>query len=196
MFCFSSVQAAAHTPPVELIKTLSSKVLEELNDPKVQTEIKASDKAIYRIIDNILIPHTDFEQMARRVLKRHWKMASQEQRKKFQDELQSLVVRTYSTALKDYKEQRIEFPSDVPRYNAKKNMAEVRSAIKETGKTDTPVNYRLLLKEGRWKVYDIIIEGVSMVNIYHTEYSEDISSQGLDAVIEKMVRIRKTKEGS
>lgn len=173
----------AITPPDELISNISSQVLQELRDANANNLKNKNPNYVTEIVNHLLVPHADFAEMSRRVLGLAWRKASASQRERFEKEFSTLVVRTYGTALEDFRDQKIAFPKRPLRYNSKGNLAEVRTVIREAGKADTPVNYRLVKRASGWKVYDIIIEGVSIVNSYRTQFQASIRRDGLDKVI-------------
>jgi len=118
------------------------------------------------------------------VLARHWRGATAEQRQQFEDEFSRLMLRTYALALRSYDNETIEYLPLVMKPGSKKVMVKTK-LVRDDGSKVT-VDYRLILREDGWKVYDVVIENVSMVITYRSEYSGIIESQGLDVLTQKL----------
>jgi phospholipid transport system substrate-binding protein len=174
----TSLIAWATGSPVDMVKSVSDQVLTRLKAER--GSIKANPNRVYTIVDQVLLPHVDFEEMSRRVLALAWRNAKPGQRAQFQREFSKLVVRTYAGALNAYTDQTIQF---LPLRSSPGNTVEVRTLIHQSGGSPIPVNYRLIRSGGEWKVYDLVIEGVSLVNSFRSQFAEPIRQQGLDKVI-------------
>jgi phospholipid transport system substrate-binding protein len=177
LLCTSLVALAASSP-VATIKGVSDQMLSRLKSE--QGAIKANPARVYTIVNQVLLPHVDFEEMSRRVLALAWRNAKPAQRAQFQREFSKLVVRTYAGALNAYTDQTIQF---LPVRGASGNTVEVRTLIHQSGGSPIPVNYRLIHSGGDWKVYDLVIEGVSLVNSFRSQFADPIRQQGLDKII-------------
>ena len=138
-----------------------------------------------KIVDNIIMPATDFELIGKRVLGPHWRTASDAQRQAFLKEFKLLLIITYAAAFRTYKDQTVEFtnemadPSDPSR-------VEVRTKIHQPGAAPIPVNYRLVLENGAWKVYDFNVDGVGLTSNFRSQFNNAINQKGIDAVIAEM----------
>lgn len=171
--------------PQELVRETTERVLAELDAQ--QERLQSDPGFVFELVDEIVLPHFDFVRMARLVLGRHWRDATPEQREHFVGEFRQLLVRTYATALRDYTGQEVRFRPFRPDASDP-DEATVRTEISPGGGApDIPIHYSLRRDgDGQWKVYDIAIEGISLVTNYRGSYARTIQSQGLDALIEEL----------
>lgn len=179
---FFDVAANTVAPPEALVKDTTDKVLEVLR--KEKEAINNDAARIYGIVDQYIIPHFDFELMSQRVLGKFWHRASADQQKKFVSEFQTLLVHTYAAALREYSNQKVEFLAS---RTGEGGQVTVRTQIVQGGGPPIPIHYELYKRDGGWKVYDIAIDGVSLVINYRSTFASEIRSNGLDALIERLV---------
>jgi phospholipid transport system substrate-binding protein len=147
--------------------------------------VYAKDHArLYAMAEEKVLPHFDFRRMSQWVLGRNWKEATPEQRDKFVGAFRDLLVRTYSTALLNYKDQEIVYLPMPPRKPGDED-ALVKTEVKQTnGQPNIPIHYSFYKNsQGAWKVYDVTIEGVSLVTNYRSVYASKIRDKGIDALI-------------
>ncbi|MDH3638424.1 MAG: ABC transporter substrate-binding protein [Gammaproteobacteria bacterium] len=178
-----SAQASIGSSPETLVKNTTDQVLGEL---KSNREVLLKDQGkLYALVDKIVLPHFDFERMSRLVLGKYWQRATDEQRSKFIGEFKDLLVRTYATALFEYTNQRILYkPFRMQEGNKR---AVVKTEIELGDAPNVPLNYSLRQNDGGlWKVYDITIDGISLVTNYRLAYSRTIQTEGLDALIRSL----------
>lgn len=169
--------------PDMLVKKTANEVLEIIKKDK---DIQAGDlRRIANLAEEKILPHFDFERMSLMVLGKHWSRASKEQQTRFVNEFRSLLIRTYSSALSKYRNQTIEYRP----YRAQPGDTNVtvRTQIVQDGGPPLPIDYDLIKKGDSWKVYDIRIEGVSLVTTYRGQYSPVIRQQGMDGLIKTLV---------
>lgn len=153
--------------------------------------IKADPTRIYPLVEDIVLPHFDFERMSSWVLGRHWRTASDAQRKQFVQEFRMLLVRTYATAMAEYRDQEIVY---LPlKAEAGADDVNVKSEVRNPGGPPIPVSYSVYLNNNEWKVYDVTIDGVSLVANYRTTFSSEIKQSGLDALIDKLAKRNQQK---
>jgi phospholipid transport system substrate-binding protein len=170
-------------PPQQVIQSVAAQLKERLRD-KVFTQDFAQ---VTRFVNGVIDPHADFDRIAVLVLGKIWKTATPVEQERFKHEFQTLLVRTYSRAFIEYKEWSIRFPPLVMESGATKII--VKTEVMQPGIQPVEVSYRMVLRNGQWKVYDIIIEGVSLVTNYRTTFSEEVKTKGsLSAVIEGLVK--------
>ena len=131
------------------------------------------------MVHRVAIPHFDFERMTRNVLGRHYQEATEEQRKQFTEEFKILLVRTYSQALFQYSGEKINF---APTESYKDSII-VREEIDVDQAVPVRLEYFLRQKDGDWKVYDVRIDGISLVTTYRKSYNVTISRKGLPVLI-------------
>ena len=178
------LQGYAATPK-ETVEGGVNKVIATLGDPAFKA--KAKDDQIAQIgeeIDSIF----DFKELSRRTLGRNWKKMKPEQQKEFVQLFKKLLQGVYADRLLAYSDQKIIFDKETM---LKKGRAEVQSFLQTSDGTKIPLFYRLTNKSGSWKVYDVIIEGVSMVKNYRTQF-KDILSKGSP---DKLLQVLRDKVG-
>lgn len=147
--------------------------------------IDADRGVLYHLVDQILLPRFDFERMSRSVLGRNWRSASEEQRKRFVEEFRKLLVRTYATALASYRDEKI---SVFEARERERGEVAVRTEVEQKGGPPIPIEYRLYRPDGGdWKVFDISIDGVSLVLNYRSTFAAEIRRGGMDGLISRLV---------
>jgi len=176
--------AATNAGPAEeaeqLVRENSSRVLAILKENK--GNIADNPKVLYTLIDEIIVPNVDFNSMSKLILKKYWRKASPEQRERFIKEFKGMLVRTYTRSLNEYAgNTEIIFLKSVSKKEGK--YVTVYSEIVQSGKPNIPVNYSLIRKKDGYKIYDVVIEGLSLVKNYHTSFGPQIEKMGLDGLI-------------
>ena len=174
--------------PQALIRGMTDSLIRELRE---HTEaIKADEQLAYRISDRLVEPNLDFERITRLVVGKHWRRASDEQKKKLVAEMRKLIVRSYVTAMRAYADQivahgdRIDYlPS---RYRPGDRKAMVSASLNLEGNKPVQVQYLLLRVGERWKIYDIRIEGISLAITYRTSFNAEIQRNGIDGLIARL----------
>lgn len=174
------VAVANVAPPDQVAREASDKIIKLI---KANRDTYARDhKKLYEMVDREILPYFDFRAMSRAVLGRHWREASEEQRERFTKEFRDLLVRTYATALLKYTNEEIKFlPFRAPAADEK--TALVKTEVVQPGGPSIPIHYSFYRTDQGWKVYDVAIEGVSLVTNYRGTYAEKVRTQGLDALI-------------
>jgi len=177
----SSVLAASD--PVHMLQSVTDQVTSELKANRALLD--AQPDRINDIVDRFLMPHVDFQEMSRWVAGRAaWNNASEKERQAFIKVFRELVIRTYAGSLNDYENQTIEY---MPlRGAAEGAQVQVFSVISSPDAAPVHLAYRLTRASGEWKVYDIVIEGVSLLKGFQNQFSTDIAHDGLPAVTEKI----------
>jgi len=187
---FFSINSIAALGPEELVKKTAEDVLFAI---KADEEIQKGDKEkIYQLAEEKILPNFDFERVARLVLGRAWRSASDEQKKRFIVEFRTLLLKTYAVALSKYKDQTIEFKPT--RMSDTDEIVIVKSEISQSGGQPIRVNYALSKNSGKWLVFDIVIEGVSLVTNYRSQFSSEIRRNGMDTLIKKLSKKNKGKK--
>ena len=174
--------ALAQETPDALVKRVSQETLEAIkSDPR----IVAGDPARVReVIEVKLLPNFDFARMTALAMGRNWRSATPEQQAKLTSEFRTLLVRTYSNALTQYRDERI----DVKPLRAEASAQEVtvRSEVVRQGKPPIQIDYNMARTPEGWKAYDVIIGGVSLVTNYRDEFNEQVKAGGVDGLIAKL----------
>jgi phospholipid transport system substrate-binding protein len=181
----------AQEAPDVLVKRVSGEVLQIIRtDPKVQ----AGDQArIREVIETKLLPQFDFERMTALAMGRNWGKATPEQQKALIEQFRTLLVRTYSGALSQYKDQTIEFKP--MRGDPAATDVVVRSEIIRSGQAPVTIDYGMTRTASGWKAYDVIVGGVSLVTNYRDEFNEQIKSGGVDGLIKTLTDKNKGATG-
>jgi phospholipid transport system substrate-binding protein len=175
--------AQAGQEPITMLKGVTDSVLAQLRSH--QGELKTHPDRIYGIAEHLIIPHVDFVEMGRWIAGRNaWKKASESDQSDFIAAFKTLVVRTYATSLLQYTDQTVEF---MPlKSTTEKARLQVTSYVNGGDKGQIKMDYRLIKQGDNWLVYDIIIEGVSLLKGYQAQFSEDVRQQGLNYVTHKI----------
>ncbi|MBA3696252.1 MAG: ABC transporter substrate-binding protein [Methylotenera sp.] len=179
--------AHAEVTPDALVKQTADDVLATL---KTDKDVQAGNqKKIYAIAEEKILPNFDFDRVCRMVLGKNWKIATPEQQAGFQKEFRSLLLRTYASALGKYKDQVIQYK---PLHaEAGESNVTVKTQIIQPGGQPIGVDYSLFKGESGWKVYDIVIEGVSLVTNYRSQFTNEIRQNGIDSLIKKLTEKNK-----
>jgi phospholipid transport system substrate-binding protein len=181
-FLATSLTVSADSMPVPqaLVKNASDEMLKALKDNKA--ELNQNPDKIYSLVEQILMPYFDFEKMSKLALGKNWRQLDNEQRVKFVEEFRLLLIRTYSTAMLEYTNEEIRllpFRDDVSRKRVTVPMEVVQPA-------GPPIPMSLALYENddnAWKVYDVKIDGVSLVTNYRSSFATQIRNKGVDNLI-------------
>lgn len=168
--------------PDALVKSVTNDVLAIVRQDK-EIQSGNTQRAI-DLVEQKVLPHFDFTHMTRLAVGRDWRQASAQQQKTLTDEFRTLLVRTYSNALTSYKNQTIVFrptrlqPSDTE--------ATVRSEVRQPGAQPVAIDYSLEKLGEEWKVYDVVVGGVSLVTNYRESFGSEVRSAGIDGLIKSL----------
>lgn len=184
---FSMVSLATEAPD-ELVKRTAEDVLTIV---KADKDIQAGNQEkLFALAQEKILPNFNFDKVSRLVLGKNWTKATPDQKTAFQSEFKSLLIRTYATALSKYKNQSIEYAP--LRMVDGSTTATVKTSILQPGGQPIAVNYTLEKQaDASWKVYDIVIEGVSLVTNYRGQFAQEIRQNGLDSLIKKLAEKNK-----
>ncbi len=171
--------------PKETVEKGVNKLLATLGDPAFKTQSK--DAQIAQIGEQINAIF-DFKELSRRTLGREWRKMKPEQKKEFVQLFKELLQGVYADRLLAYSDQKVLFEKEIM---LKKGRAEVQSYLQTADGSKIPLFYRLTNKSGSWKVYDVIIEGVSMVKNYRTQFRQILAKDSP----EKLLKILRDKVG-
>ncbi len=167
---------------LETVRETSEQVLERLRSDREQ--LQAEPTLIFPLVEDVVLPHFDFDRMSRWVLGRHWRSATAEQREHFIDAFRTLLVRTYGVALLEYTDQTIKYLPVRASGDADKVM--VRTEIEQRGAPSIPIIYRMYLLDGAWKVVDLNIDGVSLVSNYRSSFGNELAQGGLQPLLNRL----------
>ena len=181
LLCFSAIAMAAEAPDV-LVKRIAEEVITIVKNDK---DIQAGNKEkVFALAEEKILPNFNFDRISRLVLGKNWTKASAEQKTAFQAEFRTLLLRTYATALSKYKDQAIDYKP--LRLEDGATTATVKTTILPPGGQPIAVDYSLEKQTDSWKMYDIVIEGVSLVTNYRSQFAQEIRQNGLDSLIKKL----------
>ena len=174
--------AKPDSDPQALVGSVTQQILQTIKDNRARL---GDAEFVAQKIEELIVPYIDQIAMSKLALGKHWRTATPGQRDQFVEEFKNLLVRTYKTSLVNYNDQTVDMlpfhPSPEP------DRAPVRSSIKRVGGPPIPINYSLRYKpEDGWKVYDIVIEGVSLVTNYRSTFDREIATGGMDKLLESM----------
>lgn len=175
VFSFLAAQALASTPKVRVQETVDA-ILEVLRDGSRDVATKKAE------IRGLIGKRFDFRAMSQSTLAQKWKTASPEEQSRFVTLYTKLLEDTYLVMVEEYTNESVEYRNEVIR---KEKYAEVDTAIIATDK-EIPVIYRLRLKDGDWFIYDVVIEGVSLISNYRSSYQEIVNREGIGGLLAKM----------
>ena len=177
---FQPAQAEAIESPVDLLERTSTDVIKILRDDKEL--LKKEPDRIYKIVDDYILPHLDDVTMAKLALGKNWKKAANEQKIAFVSEFRNMLVRTYSKSLIEFQDQEIKyFPMTLA---ADVHKTSVKAEVIQPGGPSIPMAYRMRIKNNAWKVYDIKIDGISLVTSYRGTFTQEIRKSGIDGLLE------------
>lgn len=177
---------AAPNAPDEVIKTAVTKVQGLIN--KNHAQYRADMGAFYRMVDGEVVPYFDVRYIAQLVLGKAWKTANDEQRARFTESFKNMLIRSYANAMLEYKDS-VKAEWKPLRMAADATDVAVNSAIMREGKPPVPVTFMMRLSKDEprsWKVYDITVEGISLVTNFRGQISQEVKKNGLDSVIARM----------
>lgn len=181
-FALVAGAAFAQEAPDALVKRVSQETLQTIkSDPLVQ---QGNQARIRELIESKLLPHFDFERMTALAVGRNWRSATPEQQKRLTDEFRTLLVRTYSSALNQYRDQQIDYKP--LRMNPSDTDVVVRTAVMKPGGSPIAMDYSMEKTATGWKCYDVVVAGVSLVTTYRDEFNTTIQSSGIDGLIKTL----------
>lgn len=167
------VMAGQGSDPVQMLRSVADQMLSGLKAHKAT--LKANQRVVYSLAEKIIVPHADLTEMSRRVLPpRTWNSATPAQRKTFQHEFTTTLIRTYASALASYTDQTVEFFPVRGGY-AGKTTVDVNSQIDRPDGPPVAVTYSLVKSGGIWKLYDMTVEGVSMLESFRSQFADQLA---------------------
>ncbi|MGR9100022.1 MAG: MlaC/ttg2D family ABC transporter substrate-binding protein, partial [Gammaproteobacteria bacterium] len=173
--------AADLLPPQVVIKKASDRLKTRLQDENFTKDFAK----ITEFVEEVIYPSVDFDRISMLVLGKIWKQADADQRTRFKAEFKTLLIRTYARAFLEFEEWSIRY---LPlRINDQDKKVVVKTEVLQPGVQPIGVNYRMVLSNGNWKAYDIMVEGVSLVTNYRNSFKNEVKRTGsLESVIAKL----------
>ena len=178
----AAAPVVAQEAPDALVKRVSQEVLQIVKtDPLVQA---GNEARIREVVEVKLLPNFDFTRMTALAMGRNWRAASPEQQQRLVDEFRTLLVRTYSGALNQYRNETIDYKP--LRMNPADTEVIVRTAVLKPGGSPIQIDYSMGKKPDGWKAYDVIVAGVSLVTNYRDEFNQQVQSGGVDGLLKTL----------
>ena len=184
VFLTAVASAATGPSPHQMIQTTADELLVIIQTRRA--ELEANPKELYRLVDDVLRPNFDVAYAGRLVMGRHWPRSTEEQRSRFVEALYGSLVRKYSRGLLEFREDTVRVLPHGGLIKLDEDFVTVKTEVKTTDGKLVPVNYRTRWTKDGWKVFDVIIEGLSYVTFYRDMMGEDVRRKGLDTVIEEL----------
>ena len=177
-----ALPAFAQETPDALVKRVSAETVQAIKaDPK----IAAGDPArVKEVIEQKLLPNFDFSRMTSLAMGRNWRQASPEQQQRLTSEFQTLLVRTYSNALTQYRDEKLD--GKPLKVDANTTDTTVRTEVIRPGRQPVQIDYSMTKTPQGWKAYDIIVGGISLVTNYRDEFNEQVKAGGVDGLIKTL----------
>lgn len=175
----ASVQAAQ-----AVVKQAANQALKALHEQS-KAEL-AKPAAVHKLVSQYILPVVDIQASARLVLGHYWRTATPEQRTAFVEQFKELLIRTYSKSISQYPDSKIEYLSN--RDTSDGRFATVHTRVMPPGHEPITVDYSLFKTNNGWKIYDLTISGLSLVQSYRSTFSEEIQQTSLDALIKRLTQ--------
>jgi len=174
--------ATAQDAPDVLVKSVTQEVLTIVRtDRDIQS---GNTKKTIALVEEKVLPHFNFQRMTALAMGPNWRKASPEQQKQLVDQFRTLLVRTYSSALTQYRNQTIDFKP--VRMQPADTEVMVRSEVKQSGAESIGIDYAMEKGPGGWKVYDVTVAGVSLVTTYRDSFASEVRNAGVDGLIKTL----------
>jgi phospholipid transport system substrate-binding protein len=181
---------AQEESPDALIKKVTDDVLTIVRQDK---EIQSGNtKKAIELVEVKVLPSFNFQHMTALAMGRDWNKASPEQKKRLSEEFKTLLVRTYSNALTSYRDQTIRYKPT--RMQAGDTEVLVKTEVVQPGNKPIPLDYSMEKLDSGWKVYDVIVAGVSLVSNYRDTFNQEVKANGVDGLIQMLVSKNKQME--
>ncbi|HMY07690.1 MAG TPA: ABC transporter substrate-binding protein [Accumulibacter sp.] len=178
--------------PDALVKQVTEDVLTIVRQDK---DIQSGNtRKAMELVESKVLPYFNFQRMTSLAVGREWNKASADQKKRLADEFKTLLVRTYSNALTSYKNQTVAYKPT--RLQASDNDVLVKTEIIQPGSKPVQLDYALEKQGETWKVYDVIVAGVSLVTNYRETFSQEARNSGIDGLIQMLVNRNKQLEAA
>jgi phospholipid transport system substrate-binding protein len=168
--------------PYRLVSSVSAEVLDTLRGWNAQ--MREDQSRLVALIEDKVAEYFDFRLIAAQVLGRHWRTAGQEQQQAFTTAFRNLLINTYAAVFRNYDDQTVD-TLDVQQTGSPDRVL-VNTLVKQAGEADIRIDYRLYRKDSRWYIYDVVVDGISLLINYRSEYARVLQRQSLDKLIERL----------
>ncbi len=179
MAVLAAVPAAAAVSPTESIKRTIDEVLRILDDVELQRPARLMERR--KKLEQVIASRFDYREMAKRSLPKQWKALTAAEQKEFVGLFQSFLSASYADKIEGYSGEQVEYLSE----RLEGDYAEVRTKI-VSEKTEIPIDYRLMGRDGEWFVYDVVADGISLVRNYRSQFDTIIRESGYPELVEEL----------
>lgn len=178
--------AWAVSSPVDILQNTSNQLISALQ--RNQATLKTKPQVVYGIVNQILLPHVDVMSMSSKALGREaWLRATPTQRQAFAQQFVTLLIRTYSSALAQYTNERVNFLPLRGDYNSQSRV-QVNSVIVRESGPSINLSYRMMRAGGQWMLYDFSVDGVSIIESFRSQFVEVLQQRGIDGLISELAQ--------
>lgn len=191
MLVLAMSQSWAGLPPDVLARNTTNDVIRIVKQDKdIRT---GNQQKMYELVEHKILPHFDFMQMTRLAVGKNWTKASLEEQGRLVDEFRTLLVRTYSASLSSVSDYAIDFkplrarPTDTD--------VTVNTEVSKPGAPPIPIDYRMEKQGDDWKVYDVLVDNVSLVTVYRNSFNAEVRRGGIAGLIQTLVRRNQSSRG-
>ena len=191
--CAANTFAADMGGPVGMLQSLADQMISSLQAHKAT--LKSNPTLVYSLANKIVVPHADLNEMSKRVLPpRTWNSASPSERSQFQREFTTLLVRTYASALEDYKDEKVRFFPVRGGYAGRSDV-KVDSQIVRSSGPSISMSYRLVSTGSGWKLYDMTVEGVSILESFRSQFADQLSQGSMADLLRTLAQHNSDNSG-
>ncbi|HBS25795.1 MAG TPA: hypothetical protein DD827_01495 [Gammaproteobacteria bacterium] len=193
VFIFTASPVFAAQSPTVMLQEATDEALAELK--KDDGAIRKDIDKLYDLVERLVFPLVDFEAMGKLILGKHWKKATEAQQKDFLAAFSNLLKYTYTTSLKDFANQTIRYFPNKTQIKKDKYATVYSEFVPGNGQANVPVIYKLRKSEdGSWKAYNLVIENLSVVKNYRTDFNREITATSLDSLIARLQKDQASKK--
>jgi len=166
-------------PPTEAIKGTINEVIKILDDESLKKPEKSEERR--QVLEKVVSARFSYEEMGKRSLGAQWQSLNEQQRKEFVDAFRTFLSNSYADRITGYSGEQVQYLGE----RIEQGYAEVRTKI-SSKKSEIPLDYRLLNKDAEWRVYDVVVDGVSLVNNYRGQFAKIIKTSSYEDLVEKL----------
>ena len=181
LFCST---AFAITDPADIVRDTTQEVLNRVASDR--DNLEANPDELFKLVDEVILPNFDFERMSRWVLGKHWRGATAEQQQRFVHEFKTLLVKTYAKALFNYSGEELVV-QPVTAKDGAKTVTVKTELVRPGANSSIPINYKMHVRDGRWKVFDVAVDGVSLVSTYRSSFAAEVRRSGIAGLIDTLL---------
>ena len=174
----SFIAAQAFAAPTDEVKKVVDEVVRIVSDKELKKHDQKRRQALKKTISTVF----DYSEMAKRSLGKHWNQRTPDEKKQFADLFASLLENSYASKIESYNDEKIVYLKE----NLDGDHAEVKSKVLTAKRDEFTLDYRLMNQNGKWLAYDVVIEGVSLVSNYRTQFNKIITSNGYPELVKKL----------